>query len=38
MKAFLRRYKFCREMGIKKPFRAALDKRFISGGAIEVFM
>lgn len=31
---FIKRYKWCKRMGINKPFRAALDKNFIRGGSI----
>ena len=28
---FIKKYKFCKSMGIRKPFRAALDKNFMRG-------
>ena len=28
---FIKKYKFCKSMGISKPFRAALDKNFMKG-------
>jgi hypothetical protein len=28
---FIKKYRWCKRMGIKKPFRAALDKNFLKG-------
>ena len=28
---FIKKYRWCKRMGIKKPFRATLDKNFLKG-------
>ena len=29
---FIKKYKWCKRMGIKHPIKAALDKNFLKGG------